>query len=142
MIIHSCKITPVQSRYCMFSMIISFHFSHTCVLMLVSWTSFCNEQGRRRSGGDPDPCCRLAPSSCVKTRRRRPWNAWRRTSETCYMFRMTSSASKSSGPHRYRAWNRVGAASEAAEAATPASAHNTVASWGGEVCVRPTRPTN
>jgi hypothetical protein len=28
MIIDCCKMTPVQSQYCMFSMIISFHFSH------------------------------------------------------------------------------------------------------------------
>jgi hypothetical protein len=33
MIIDCCKMTPVQSQYCMFSMIISCHFSHSNALV-------------------------------------------------------------------------------------------------------------
>jgi hypothetical protein len=36
MIIDCCKMTPVQSQYCMFSMIISCHFSHMNMLELPS----------------------------------------------------------------------------------------------------------
>jgi hypothetical protein len=35
MIIHSCKMTPVQNQYCKFSMIISSHFSHMIVCACV-----------------------------------------------------------------------------------------------------------
>jgi hypothetical protein len=38
MIIDCCKMTPVQSQYCMFSMIISCHFSHM-FSMVIHFTS-------------------------------------------------------------------------------------------------------